>query len=147
MGQLEDAGLPMKRYLADTNVLSELLKKRPNPDVQKHLDALPPSRLFASEITRLELRFGTCLHPEGERLWQRIEETILPRATWLGFDAACSVVTAELLARMKKSGTPIGPWDTCLAGTALSHGLIVATRNTGHFKRVPGLSLVNWFDA
>lgn len=135
----------MKRYLADTNVLSELLKKRPNPGVQKRLDSLPASRLFASEITRLELRFGTCLIPDGGALWQRIEDSILPRVSWISFDESSSLATAGLLARLKKAGTPIGPWDTCLAGTALAHKLIFSTRNVSHFKRVPGLHVENWF--
>jgi predicted nucleic acid-binding protein len=135
----------MKRYLADTNVLSELLKKRPHPSVQERLDALPPSRLFASEITRLELRFGTCLVPGGEGLWQRIEDSILPRVSWVSFDEASSLATAELLARLRQAGTPIGPWDTCLAGTALAHKLTFSTRNASHFRRVPGLRVENWF--
>ncbi len=135
----------MKRYLADTNVLSELLKKRPHPSVQERLDALPPSRLFASEITRLELRFGTCLVPDGEGLWQRIEDSILPRVSWVSFDEASSLATAELLARLQQAGTPIGPWDACLAGTALAHKLILSTRNVSHFRRVPGLRVENWF--
>ncbi len=135
----------MKRYLADTNVLSELLKKRPHPGVQERLDALPPSRLFASEITRLELRFGTCLVPEGEELWERIQGSIFPRVSWVSFDDSSSLATAELLARLQKSGTPIGPWDTCIAGTALAHELTLSTRNVSHFNRVSELRVENWF--
>lgn len=135
----------MNRYLADTNVLSELLKKHPHPGVQARLNALPPSRLFASEITRLELRFGTCLVKDGEELWERIENSILPRVSWISFDESSSRATAELLARLQRAGTPIGPWDTCLAGTALAHDLTFSTRNVSHFNRVPGLRVENWF--
>lgn len=135
----------MKRYLADTNVLSEVLKKRPHPQVMSRLAKLSPSSLFASEITRLELRFGTELHPQGEKLWAQVEARILPLATWLGFDQSSSIRTADLLASMQKAGTPIGPWDTCLAGTALAHGLTMVTRNVSHFERVPGLQVENWF--
>jgi predicted nucleic acid-binding protein len=135
----------MKCYLADTSVLSELLKKRPHPGVLARLDRLPPARLFASEISRLELRFAASLVPDGKRLWRRIEDSVLPRATWVGIDESCSLATAELLARMQKAGTPIGPWDTCLAGTALALHLTLATRNAPHFNLVPGLRVEDWF--
>ena len=104
-----DARIGMKRYLADTNVLSEWLRKRPDPAVIGRLEALSPDSLFSSEITRFELKYGACLHPDGEALWQRIERRILPRVTWLSFDESASTATAALLAKMKKSGTPIGP--------------------------------------
>jgi predicted nucleic acid-binding protein len=136
----------MSQYLIDTNVLSEVLKKQPNPKVVSRLRSLSSSSIFASEITRMELRFGAALHPDGSALWKTIESSILPLVTWLDFDRNASTMTAELLASMQKAGTPIGPWDTCLAGTALSRGLILATRNVSHFKRIPKLRIENWFE-
>lgn len=136
----------MKRYLADTNILSEILKKRPNPQVVERLSLLGPTAIYASEITLMELRFGTALHPEGAALWRKIEASILPLATWLDFNRAASIATADLLATLRRSGSPVGPWDTCLAGTALAHQLIMVTRNTSHFERIPGLNVENWFD-
>jgi len=136
----------MSRYLADTNVLSEVLKKRPNAAVVDRLRSLSPSSVFASEITRMELRFGAALHPQGSSLWKTIEASILPLATWVEFDREASTRTADLLAEMQKAGTPIGPWDTCIAGTALTRGLILVTRNVSHFKRIPKLRIENWFE-
>lgn len=37
--------------------------------------------------------------------------------------------------------------DSLIAGTALVHGLTVATRNTSDFAWIPGLALFNPFDA
>jgi tRNA(fMet)-specific endonuclease VapC len=136
----------MSRYLADTNVLSEVLKKRPNPAVVNRLQSLSPAVVYASEITRMELRFGAALHPHGKALWTTIEASILPLVTWLDFDRDASTTTADLLAAVQKAGTPIGPWDTCLAGTALARGLILVTRNVSHFKRIPKLRVENWFE-
>jgi len=136
----------MSQYLADTNILSEVLKKRPNPTVVNRLQGLSPSSVFASEITRMELRFGAALHPQGSALWKTIEASVLPLVTWLDFDRDASTMTAELLAAMQRAGTPIGPWDTCLAGTALARGLILVTRNVSHFKRIPRLRMENWFE-
>jgi len=38
------------------------------------------------------------------------------------------------------------PEGGVIAGTALEHDLILVTRNTKHFQRIPGLRLENWFE-
>ena len=56
-------------------------------------------------------------------------------------------VTAQLRARLESQGTPIGPLDTLIAGTALAHGGVLVTRNLREFARVPGLALEDWYGA
>lgn len=62
----------------------------------------------------------------------------------LGFDGEdarrAGVVRAELAVR----GTPIGPYDVLIAGQAVARGLILVTRNTREFSRVPGLRIEDW---
>jgi tRNA(fMet)-specific endonuclease VapC len=58
------------------------------------------------------------------------------------FDAA--YVTGRLRATLTRAGTPIGPYDVMIAGTALVQGLILVTANTREFSRVSGLQLENW---
>lgn len=45
---------------------------------------------------------------------------------------------------LRKKGTPIGAFDTIIAGICVSHGATIITRNISHFKRVPGLSIEKW---
>jgi tRNA(fMet)-specific endonuclease VapC len=52
--------------------------------------------------------------------------------------------TGHLRALLTRAGTPIGPYDVMIAGTALARGLILITANTREFSRVPGLELENW---
>ena len=59
-----------------------------------------------------------------------------------GVDAA--YVTGQLRASLARAGTPIGPYDVMIAGTALVHGLILVTANMREFSRVLGLQLENW---
>ncbi|MFZ4768532.1 MAG: type II toxin-antitoxin system VapC family toxin, partial [Roseimicrobium sp.] len=40
--------------------------------------------------------------------------------------------------------TPIGPYDVLIAGQARARGLVLITRNTGEFARVPGLLMEDW---
>ena len=46
---------------------------------------------------------------------------------------------------LSKAGTPIGPIDTLIAGTALAHNATLVTHNTAEFSRVDGLVIVDWF--
>jgi tRNA(fMet)-specific endonuclease VapC len=48
-------------------------------------------------------------------------------------------------ADLESKGTPIGPYDTLIAGIALSSGAILVTHNTKEFKRVKGLNIEDWY--
>ncbi len=131
--------------LLDTNILSEIIRPRPNPQVIERLFALPFDRLFASEMTRYELRRGACLRPDADLLWRRLESMVLPVVQWLDVTEAISLRAAELAASLQRSGQPIGLIDTLLAATAHAYGLTMVTRNVRHFEHVPGLAVENWF--
>ena len=132
-------------YLIDTNVLSEVIRPRPNLAVVRTLLTTDPALRFASEITRYELRFGAMLRDDGAALWARIEQRILPLARWLPVDAAVVLAAADLGARLRRAGQPIEWSDLMLAATATAHGLTVVTRNVRHFERVPNSQVENWF--
>lgn len=131
--------------LLDTNILSEILQPRPDAGVIKRLLAQPAAGLYASELTRFELRRGACLRDDPEPLWRQITEIILPLVQWLPVDQAASMRAAELSAELRRSGREIGLVDTFLAATAAAHGFIMVTRNTRHFDGVAGLNVENWF--
>ena len=132
-------------YLLDTNVLSELIRKRPDPGVVAKADLLDQQDCFASEVTLFELRYGAMLREDSEAFWQRLCEELIPTVTWLPVDAAIHLRAADLAAEFEKSGRIIGNEDCWIAATALEHGLILSTRNEGHFGRVQGLRVQNWF--
>ena len=62
----------------------------------------------------------------------------------LRFGVAAAEHAARVRAYLESQGTPIGPYDTLLAGHALSLSLIVVTANVKEFSRVPGLAVENW---
>lgn len=135
------------RYLLDTNVLSELLRPRPAPTVVQRLQGLRAKQLFASEMSRFELRYGARLHPDGHRLWQRIEGELLPLVQWLPIDEAVALRAADQAARDRLAGRPNGGVaDPLIAATAQVHGCVMVTRNLRHFEGVEGLIVENWFD-
>ena len=132
------------KVVLDTNVLSELVKPRPNPLVSQMILDAPVGSLFASEITRYELRRGALLHPRPDHLWARIQALILPIATWLPVSAEISERTASVAAALARVGRPIGAFDPFIAATALELGCPLVTRNTRHFEAIDGLQVIDW---
>ena len=135
----------MDGVLLDTNVLSELLKKRPQASVVRALGALSATDLYTSSICVMELRRGACAHPQSEALWQRIQSQLLSRVQILDFGEHEAVLAGDIGAQLSARGQPVGTEDVQIAATALAHGLILATRNTRHFERIPTLRTANWW--
>ena len=133
--------------LLDTNVVSEPLKSSGDTGVLAWLDAQTVETLYLSTISLAELRFGIAALPSGKRrdtLHASLEQRILPLfiGRILAFDAAASEAYAVLRARARAQGKAIAPADGYIAATATSHGLIVATRDTGPFEAA-GLTVIN----
>ena len=67
--------------LVDTNVVSEPLRRTPEPRVAAWLDAQALETLYLSVITVAKLRFGVCSLPAGrrrDRLHEDLEGQVLP---------------------------------------------------------------------
>lgn len=133
-------------YLLDTNVLSELMRVRPNPHVEARFES-EPEDLFTSAICIEEIRFGAQIGPPGNKLWERAESDVPPYVTVLALDQALAILAGDLRAEWKARGTPVGYADGLIAATATAQGLTLVTRNVRHFDHVEGLNLANWFEA
>jgi tRNA(fMet)-specific endonuclease VapC len=55
-----------------------------------------------------------------------------------------AATTAAVRAALAKLGTPIGPYDVMIAGSALRRGLVMVTSNGDEFGRIHGLILEDW---
>ncbi|MDX3894153.1 type II toxin-antitoxin system VapC family toxin [Pusillimonas sp.] len=135
----------------DTNVISELWKVEPNPNVLAWIDAQAIETLYLSAITVAELRFGLAAMPEGKRrtiYQERMEKEVLPlfAGRVLAFDLDTSKTYADLMARARAEGKAIGKADGYIAATAAAHSLIVATRDTSSFE-AGGLEVINPWEA
>ena len=132
-------------YLLDTNILSELVRRLPDPRVESRFES-EPERLFTSVICLEEIRFGTRIGPPGNKLWERMEADVLPHVTVLALDAAAAILAGDLRAEWKTLGTPAGYRDGLIAASAKAHKLVLVTRNVRHFDHVTGLTVENWFE-
>lgn len=129
------------KYLLDTNVVIALLKRQEN--VMERIYRSSRRDYGLSSIVIHELLFGAYRSLRIDRGTAVIEEL---RLAPLDFTADDARRAAEIRAALATAGTPIGPYDVLIAGQALQRGLVVVTRNTREFSRVPGLSVENWED-
>jgi hypothetical protein len=135
-------------YLLDTNVISEIARPKRDRGVVSFLDGLDDA--FISVITLHELAFGLeRLEPGSRRrtLTETIEKFLaLYHDRLLSVGAAEARSAAMLRAGQQDRGRALYLADTLIAATALTNGLILATRNTSDFEGL-GISLVDpWSD-
>ncbi len=132
-------------FVLDTNVLSELVKPRPNTAIANQILGAPVGSLFASEMTRYELRLGAAKHANPASMWARIQALMLTVPTWVPVGAEISERTGLIAAALDRKGKPAGAIDPFIAATALVLGFALVTHNTRHFEQVDGLHVIDWF--
>jgi len=125
--------------LLDTNVISEPLRRAPEPRVINWLDAQGLETLYLSAITVAELRFGVANLPAGKRrdaLETSLENQILPLFSGRvrPFDMDCTTAYAELMAKAKSAGLAIAAADGYIAAIAAANRFSVATRDVSPFQ-------------
>ena len=73
---------------------------------------------------------------------REVSQCLLREVLIFGNEEAEMSVTIR--AALEKKGTPIGPYDVMIAGTALSNQGVLVTSNTKEFRRVPRLQIIDW---
>jgi len=133
----------------DTNVISELMRSRPNPRVLQWVDQQDEATLFVATVTLAEIRFGIAMLPQGQRraaLDANFENEIRPMFgdRVLDFDESASRAYAAIRAAGARAGSAIGLADALIASVAYARRFLVATRDTSPFL-VAGLQVINPF--
>ncbi len=127
-------------YLIDTNVLSELRRKSPNPAVAEWFEQRPPTTLYLSVLTLGEIRKGIenisdITRKQALTDWLQTDLPAFFTGRILEVDAATADHWGRLVA---KAGRPLPAIDSLLAATASRHGMTLVTRN---LKDVTGMSV------
>ncbi len=136
-------------WLIDTNVVSEMMRPRPEPRVASFLDSIADDGIGLAAITVWEILDGIGRLEPGRRrddlasrfqdlLDELFEDRIVDWS--LGDAREC----ARIMEEMRRLGEPLDAHvpDAFLAAAAASHGLAVVTRNTGEFRNT-GVEAIN----
>ncbi len=129
------------RYMLDTNVVSELVR-RPAGEVAQRVAALAPESFAISIIVAAELRYGA--ERRGSARLTRQLEAVLLAIEVLPLEEPADRLYGEIRGELERIGRPIGHNDLLIAAHARASGTILVTNNMGEFTRVPGLTVENW---
>jgi predicted nucleic acid-binding protein len=122
-------------YLIDTCCISELVKKKPNPNVLKWFADQDELSMYLSVITFGELRKGIEKLPDSKKkkeLNQWVKEDLYHRFKNRVLNINMGEVNrwGKILATAEKNGKPVPAIDSLIAATAQVHDLSIVTRNT-----------------
>ena len=134
----------MSGFLLDTNIISELVKPKPEANVTEWVENTDESLLYLSVLTLGEIRRGIAALPQSRR--RATLEAWLDKDLRARFEGRILVIDQEvadrwglLTAAARNSGIVLPVIDGLLAATALEHNLTLVTRDTG---QIPSMGVV-----
>jgi tRNA(fMet)-specific endonuclease VapC len=130
------------RFLLDTTVLSDFT--RGVAAVLARLKSTSKGDAAICTVTAMEIEYGLMLNPARARKIEPMIRFLLQDLRVLAYEPEDATATAAIRAALAKRGTPIGPYDVMIAGTALRRGLVMVTSNGSEFERINGLVLEDW---
>ncbi|HNV55980.1 MAG TPA: type II toxin-antitoxin system VapC family toxin [Smithellaceae bacterium] len=128
------------KYLLDTCVISELVKKEPHPSVIRWMDTGDESKMYLSVLTLGEIIKGINKLPNGDRrekLQSWVTNDLVQRfgSRLLEIDAEISMAWGTMLGEAERLGEKLPVVDSLIAASANVHDLIVVTRNVKDMER------------
>ena len=138
---------PALKWLFDTDHVS--LHERGFPGLRNKLEAAEPGSIATSVVAVEEMLRGRLAvlarRSAGDarvRAYEKFFESVrfFSSIPVVPFDLACEQKFQELRAQ----GVRVGSQDLKIASTALANDLVLVTRNTRDFMKIPRLSVEDW---
>jgi predicted nucleic acid-binding protein len=138
-------------WLLDTNILSELRRRKPERKVLAFITAQPLERLYVSTVTFAEIRFGIELLSDAGRraelndwLTHKVRPMFEQRVLAISEDV---MFKWRLLVELgRKAGYTFSQPDLIIAATALHHGLTIVSRDVSDYQRAHAPVFNPWVD-
>ena len=131
----------MSAWLCDTNLISELMRKQPNPNVVTWAEAQDAFHL--SVITCDEIYTGLSQKSLlKKKAW--FERILEHQCAVLSIEPEIAKLSGELRGEMLSKGISRSQADSLIAATARHHKLTLVTRNTKDFEGC-GIPILNPF--
>ena len=137
----------MSGFLLDTNVISELVKNKPDPGVTHWIETTDENLLYLSVLTLGEIRKGISSLPDARRratleAWLVRDLVIRFSGRVLPMDHAVADRWGRLAGSAAARRSPLPVIDGLLAATALHYDLTLVTRDTKHLE----VARITFFD-
>jgi predicted nucleic acid-binding protein len=133
------------KYLLDTNVISELQKTNCNKNVKAFTDQIPWDDFYISVITIGELCYGIEKLPHERKkhdlsiwLYSKVPQWFNRRI--ISLDTEVLLEWGKIRANV---GRTLPVVDSLLAAAAITHHMILVTRNIKDFDGIEGINLLN----
>jgi len=139
------------KYLLDTCVISELVKKKPDKNVIKWISNVQEDSMFLSVFTFAELHKGVEKLPKSKKkneLHSWVNKDLLKRfeGRIIDFDMTIAQNWGTIIAEAEKKGMPLPLMDSLIAISGLTYNLVVVTQNIKDMKN-SGANLLNpWIE-
>jgi len=136
-------------FLLDTNIISELIKPRPEPRVVMWVEATDENLLYLSVLTLGEIRKGIEALPHPARrvqleAWLESDLRLRFAGRILTVDEAVAERWGIIAGQAAIRGAVMPVVDGLLAATAVQHNLTLVTRNTGDVAQTGALVFNPW---
>ena len=134
-------------FLFDTDVLSNIVKRRPSGLLLKKLSKHPREFQYTTSINIGEIYYGANRSTRKEQIIRAFDEKVFPNVRTVAFDETAGKIFGELKAELEKQGHSCSEPDLRIAAIAIQHDMVLITGNTKHFHKIPGLRIENWISA
>jgi tRNA(fMet)-specific endonuclease VapC len=135
------------KYLLDTNILSEPVKKIPDQNVLKALDKYAGEYCTCVTVWH-ELVYGIELLDRSKKkdlLSAYLESLVRGGLTVLPYEKTSANWFAKERARLSKIGIIVPLADGEIAAISAENALTLVTRNANDFENFNGLMIEDWF--
>jgi tRNA(fMet)-specific endonuclease VapC len=129
-------------YVLDTNVLIYFFKGLGK--VSENLLAQSPKDIGVPAIVYYELEVGIKKSKSPQKRIKQLND-FFSTINVLPFGKAEAQASAQIRAQLEKKGTPIGPYDILIAGTAMANQATLVTHNVDEFNRIKSLNVIDWY--
>uniref|UniRef100_B8HZK3 PilT protein domain protein n=1 Tax=Cyanothece sp. (strain PCC 7425 / ATCC 29141) TaxID=395961 RepID=B8HZK3_CYAP4 len=134
------------RYLLDTNILSNLMRPRPDAQILAHFQQYQGVLATSAPVLH-ELQFGCDRLPESSKrskLEKFINEVVKARIPILPYDENAAIWHSRERARLFQLGKPPSFADSQIAAIAAVNQLTLVTSNVSDFENFQDLEIENW---
>jgi tRNA(fMet)-specific endonuclease VapC len=131
-------------FLFDTDIITNVLKKKPSTRLLKHLADVANNEQFISTITISEIVYGAAKSDRPEFHLHNLKTILLPSINVVGFDSKAAYICGRLRAELEKKGTHLDLADLEIAAICIAGNFTLITGNTKHFARISALRYANW---